>query len=423
MIKAAHDFSTATESSVRSARTGGRVGPRRVAFFGGGSGGHLYPGLALAECLKARHPACDLTFFRTGRSVEDRVFGSVGLVSETVTMDLSAPTRRSLANLSFGKQCYRSLVEIRRHMFRSHFDVAVGLGGYGSLPGVLAARLSSVPVILMEQNVKPGKANRLLGPIARCVALSNKESQPAFARMVRTCVTGNPLRDLVLRASRWRQERSPEERRVAVDRSGPGEGVEHRRVLLIMGGSQGARAINRFVMDSLGAVQDYRDQIYCVHLSGSADKEAVERSYRKAGWKARVEAFDKNLPMLMASADLVLARAGGTSLSELAAIGVPSVLIPYPGHRDRHQFLNAEVLEKAGAARVFGQEHLTQGDFESVLNLLFRDEELLAMSDAASRHGCLDGAERVVQLMEDIVAEGCEGASRRAEPRYESLNQ
>ena len=127
--------------------------------------------------------------------------------------------------------------------------------------------------------------------------------------------------------------------------------------------------------------------------------------------------------MLMASADLVLARAGGTSLSELAAIGVPSVLIPYPGHRDRHQFLNAEVLERAGAARVFGQEHLTQGDFESVLNLLFRDEELLAMSDAASRHGCLDGAERVVELMEDIVAEGCEGASRRTEPRYESLNQ
>jgi UDP-N-acetylglucosamine--N-acetylmuramyl-(pentapeptide) pyrophosphoryl-undecaprenol N-acetylglucosamine transferase len=397
---------------------------RAVAFFGGGSGGHLYPGLALAECLKRFHPDCHLHFFRTGRAIEDRVFGGVGFMESVSAMDLAAPTRHPMGTFRFARQAYRCAAEIRRDILRlrrqgTPIDVAVGLGGYSSLPGILAARLTGVPLVLMEQNVVPGKVNRLLGPLARCVTCPGSESQSGFVPwLVRTRVTGNPLRQLVSDAAAWRATREPWERRQeilgdAVSGDNPGD----RRLLLVMGGSQGAHAINRFMIDSLDAAGEYRDRVYCVHLTGTADKEEVERAYRKSGWKARVAAFDDNLPMLMAGADLVLARAGGTSLSELTAIGVPSVLIPYSGHRDRHQFLNAELLESIGAARVLNSDKLTSSDAMAVMALLFEDQKLQAMAARAADHGRLDGAERVVRLMEELVVERRDGTPRVAEPR------
>ncbi len=376
-----------------------------VALCGGGTGGHLFPGLALCEALERSDPPCRVTLFRTRRSVEDDVL--CGRDVETVAMELAPPGRGLLGRLRFLGQLAREVSALRRHIASAGVDVVVGLGGYASVPGIVAARLSHVPVILLEQNATPGKVNRLLGPLAECIAVPDGESVGGFGAwraLVRLAETGNPLRRDVLEASRWRSGRDAGERRRSI-------GAGDRRVLVVMGGSQGARSINRFVTDALERCRQYSDKIYCIHISGTADKETVEAAYRRCGWEARVAAFDPELPRALAAADLVLARAGGSTTAELAAIGVPSILVPFPGHGDRHQLKNAHALARCGAARVLEEGRFDVEPFESVLDCLFDDCGLEAMQRAARSAGRLDGAERVASLVRATV----EAAARRKE--------
>ena len=319
---------------------------------------------------------------------------------DTVRMGLEAPRPGLLGRLRYARAVLREVAKIRGFMARTPVDVVLGLGGYGSVPGILAARIEEIPVILLEQNVRPGRVNRLFGPLADCVAVPGPESLRGFGALrpfLRLEETGNPLRKEVTRARRWRQRRSAEQRRRAL-------GAGERRVLLIMGGSQGARAINDSVMEALPDLEDFSRRIYCIHITGNADKETVEDAYRRAGWTTRVAAFEPDLPELLAGTDLVLARAGGTSVAELAAIGVPSFLVPYPGHGDRHQFENARALSRKGAAVVLEEAELKKGGFGKVLGCLFDEPRLAAMGRAALDCSRVDGVERVISLIDETVS-------------------
>lgn len=356
--------------------------PHALAFFGGGSGGHLYPGLALVEWAREKDPGFRAVFFRSGRRVEESVLSGGAL--ETQALPLTPPVN-ARASLRYFREVRAALPRLRR-LLRDGFDGVVGLGGYASLPGIIAARRERLPVLLLEQNAVPGRVNRLLSRWADAVSCPDE----SVARLMhgRGRATGNPVRRAVIAARQSRRERSrdPFSRRV-----------------LVVGGSQGASGLNRAVCAALGDLAPLCERIEWLHVTGDADLEMVRTAYREGGWRARVESFVADLPRWMEECDLALSRAGGTTLAELTAAGVPSILVPYPHHRDRHQFRNAEVLAQAGAAVIVPEERVTAGVLRRLFDEVLLDEQRLReMERASAELGKPDAAERVLRLLGEL---------------------
>jgi UDP-N-acetylglucosamine--N-acetylmuramyl-(pentapeptide) pyrophosphoryl-undecaprenol N-acetylglucosamine transferase len=356
---------------------------RALAFFGGGTGGHLFPGVAVAERARERFPGCRALFFHTGREIEASVLGGRGGL-ETRALALPQPGRTVTGWARYIGGVLRSVGEIRADL-RQGVDVAFGLGSYASLPGILAARAESIPVLLLEQNCSPGRVNKLLAPLADAISCPFPEACPRLGG--RREVTGNPVRREVLAAAEARAARG------TGDGARPGSG---KKTVLVVGGSQGAHAINMALLQALGALEELREQVRWVHVTGTADEEAMVEAYRKGGWEARVMRYTDELPALMAECDLVLGRAGGTTVAELAVLGVPSILIPYPHHRDRHQQANAEVLERAGGGRLLAEAELNPGSLRRLLGeTLFSPAALAAMRRNSLRLGRPEAADAV----------------------------
>jgi len=357
------------------------AGLRAIAIFGGGTGGHLFPGISLAERARERFPGCRAVFFRTSRSVEDRVFHGRGL--ETVSLSLRPPSGGFASWIRYARDAVKVERTIRKDLARG-VDAAFGLGGYASLPGILAARRLGIPVILLEQNVKAGRVNRLLAPFVDAVACSFEETELPLAS--RRVVTGNPLRREVLEEARMSRPR-----------------VRSGRTVLVVGGSQGASGVNRAVRDALPELLDLREKIYWIHVAGDADKDGMSEAYRKTGFQAEVHAFTPDLPALMAQSDLVLGRAGGTTLSELAALGVPSVLVPYPHHKDEHQKRNAEVFVRSGGALLLEEAEITAESLRCVLqDVLLSPDRLASMARGARRLARTQAADAILDLAMEL---------------------
>ncbi|MBI4604438.1 MAG: UDP-N-acetylglucosamine--N-acetylmuramyl-(pentapeptide) pyrophosphoryl-undecaprenol N-acetylglucosamine transferase [Planctomycetes bacterium] len=357
-------------------------GLRAIAFLGGGTGGHLFPGIALAERARERFPGCRTLFFRTARAVEDKVF--LGRDLETRSVSIAAPggSFRGWVRYALEAQAVRRELEGALQ----GFDAAFGLGGYASFPGILAARSLGVPVILLEQNLAPGRVNRLLAPFAEAVACPFAETPFRMAR--RRVVTGNPVRKVVLEAAAARDAR-------AMDPA--------RRRILVVGGSQGAAGVNRAVRAALPELLDFRERIHWIHVAGDADKGGMTEAYRTGGWSAEVYSYTPELPSLMAGSDLLLGRAGGTTLSEIAVLGLPAVLVPYPYHRDQHQRRNAEAFARAGGAEVIEEDQLTAGSLRAVFrDTLFAPARLEAMGRCARSLARPDAADAILDLAVEL---------------------
>jgi UDP-N-acetylglucosamine--N-acetylmuramyl-(pentapeptide) pyrophosphoryl-undecaprenol N-acetylglucosamine transferase len=368
-------------------------GARSIALAGGGTGGHLFPGIAVAQSFLGPGGGRPL-LFGSGRALES---GWVGEAAEAVALD--AP------NLPAGAR------ELPRYLFRlagafadslrvfrsRRAGLVVGLGGFASVAPGLAALATRRPLLLLEQNVVPGKANRFLSALGGRVAVSFADALaqlPAGARG-RARVLGNPIRPEVLAGVR-----DPARYGLAADRP----------VLLVTGGSQGAGALNRALADA--AEELGRAGVQVLALTGVADEEMVRARLASAGVRAFVAAFRKDMGHLYRTADLVLGRAGGTTLAELAALGRPAILVPYAHHSDRHQERNAGVLTRAGAARVVPEDELT-GDrlAREVIGLISGPGTLDRMAAAALRLGVPDAAERVAGFARELVR-GSGGRSR-----------
>jgi len=370
-----------------TADTKSSTGLKALAFFGGGTGGHLFPGLAVAERARERFPGCKMLFFRTQRKVESQVFGDYGF--ETEQMEISAPAPNPVGWVKYSMQVGKAITEIRQQL-RDGFDAGFGLGGYASLPGIIAARQEGLPVVLLEQNQVPGKVNRLLAPFVSAVSCPND----AVAERLwgRREVTGNPVRREV-RTAAFRRQRW----------FGASTFSSRKRRVLVVGGSQGAHSVNQAVADALGDLEEFRDRIEWVHISGESDREWVAEQYEPAGWEATVKGYVPDLPYEMASSDLVIARAGGTTLAELAVVGVPAILVPYPHHKDQHQLKNAELLVEAGAARLVPEPELNSDALREVFEeILFAPERLLEMEDAARSLGKPEAADAVLDLVLEL---------------------
>ena len=353
----------------------------RLLIAGGGTGGHLFPGVAIAEELRAREPDAPVRFVGTERGIEARVLPDLGWeltfirVSGLKTVGVLG-TLRGLVRLP------RALWQARRAVKDFKPDVVVGVGGYASGPVVLMARLGGVPTAICEQNSIPGFTNKLLGRVARAVFLSFDESR-RFFKPKKIVMSGNPVRrDLAARLLAAAAAPRPAGAPVTV---------------LVSGGSQGAKAVNELACAALIALaREHAGTLRIIHQTGTADLDATIARYREAGVDADCRAFIKDMAAAYQDADLIVGRAGATTVAELAIAGKPAVFIPYPHAADNHQELNAREMADAGAALMFRQSELTADKLAAALRPLLDDAAVRARMGEAMRALAKPGAAAAV---------------------------
>ncbi len=313
----------------------------RVLIAAGGTAGHVSPALALARELADVHGA-EVRFAGAPRGQEERLVGEAGFAFEPVE---TAPfvRRASLRNVTGLLVVLGSVRRSGRHV--ADADVVVGMGGYASVPVGVAALRARRPLVVHEQNAVPGLANRLFAWRARAVAVSFADTAPTFPRRTPTIVTGNPVRSAIV-AVREDRERLAKEAHETLELE------PTRQTVVVFGGSQGARHIGQAVTEAVQELAD-RDDLQLLVLTGAANLESVRHAI-PSGTALRVRAlpFLDQMELAYAAADLVVCRAGASSVAEVSVCGLPSVLVPYPYATRRHQDANARALSRAGAAIV-----------------------------------------------------------------------
>ncbi len=336
-----------------------------MVIAGGGTGGHLFPGIAIAEEFLRRDPGNRVLFIGTERGLEKRILGGMGLPLRTIPVEgiKGRGVRRTAGALGKIPAGLFASFRILR-TFRP--AIVVGVGGYASGPAVLAARLMGITTAIAEQNAFPGLTNRILGHFADRIFLSFAASQPWFPEH-RTQITGNPIRAAFL------ETQPPEER------------SDPRFTVLIFGGSQGAHAINRFVGEALDHLRHAQDRLRFIHQAGEQDREAVAAVYRDGGFQADVLPFISDMAAAYRAADLLICRAGATSIAEITASGKAAILIPFPFAVNDHQRANAEILARAGAAEMIAEKDLTGEVLASAIERLSRNPGAVRNMETAAR--------------------------------------
>lgn len=362
------------------------VGPR-VLLTGGGTGGHIYPALAVAEVLD---PASIVGYIGAEGGLEASIVPDAGL--ELFPLQASGVIRkRADAAIRGAFRAGRAILEARRILRSRCPDIVLGTGGYVTGPVGVAARLEGIPLVVLEENAIPGVTNRMLGRMAVAVAVPWEDARGAFPPSVRrkVRVTGNPVRSRVLSVSR-------EEGRRAFDLP------EDARVVLLFGGSQGAVALNR-VGRMLAGEGMLAGDTYLLWACGVRYFTEVSKELGEPGGsRVRLLPYLNDMPAALAAADLAVTRAGAMTLAELTARGVPSVLIPSPNVTHDHQTANARVLVRHGAARVVAEDALSH--VRSVVYALLKDDGALRdMSRAARNLGRPDAAQELTALVLDLA--------------------
>ncbi|HEY6972977.1 MAG TPA: undecaprenyldiphospho-muramoylpentapeptide beta-N-acetylglucosaminyltransferase [Nitrospiraceae bacterium] len=352
-----------------------------IVIAAGGTGGHLYPAVALARAFQRKDAATSIIFVGTARGLESKVLAHEGfelvLISAKPVMGKGLiEAARGLLSLPISLwQCLK-ILKVRRA------DLVIGVGGYTSPMMVLAASLIGIARVILEPNAYPGMANKAVGSFAQRVFLSFESAAAAFDRR-KIRVVGTPIRKEFVEQSLQKEAATP----------APGQ---HR--VLIFGGSQGARAINSAVVEGLPDLMKRHPQLSLIHQTGDADFGRVAEAYRRAGISAQVTPFLYDMPSVLRSADLVVARAGAMTIAELTACGKPAILIPLPQAIYNHQTHNAKVMEAAGAAVVLPQAELTGPRLTDAITRILDDpERLRTMSDRSRNMRRIDAADSIVR--------------------------
>ena len=355
---------------------------RRIVIAGGGTGGHLFPALAVADELRRRHPQLSITFVGGRRGIERRLVPAAGYPLRTLRVS-GIKGKSAAAGIGSALSAAWAVSRCAAWMLAARPHLVIGVGGYASGPAVLAAKLLSVRTMVLEQNHFPGATNRWLAPRVDAVCLPSEMARARLGGI--GIVTGNPVRRPFLEIG-----------------EPPGGGSCS---LLIFGGSRGARSINRAVVGALPRLSAIDPAPRIVHQTGSEDELEVRTAYAvhpDRGWQ--VHAFLDDMPERLAAADLVLCRAGATTLAELAAAGRPAILVPFPHAADDHQRKNAEAVQQAGAAEVILDRELDPGRLAETVTALARDTgRRRAMAHAARGLARMDAAERIADVAERVM--------------------
>jgi UDP-N-acetylglucosamine--N-acetylmuramyl-(pentapeptide) pyrophosphoryl-undecaprenol N-acetylglucosamine transferase len=360
---------------------------------GGGTAGHVFPALAVAELLRADGHDVRFVGSSTGQEASLVPAASFEFVPVRVA---SAQTRVSLHTL---RALWLTLASARRvrPLVRSA-DVVVGIGGYASAPAIVAARLSGTPIVLVEQNAVPGLVNRIAARWARAVATTFEATTDRLSTRARIVRTGNPVRAAIASVRADRGTRRTEA--IAAFELDP-----TRRTVVVLGGSLGARQLDRIVIGAIAALAG-RGDLQLVVSAGASNVAEVEPAAAAAdAVLVRVEAFIERVDLALAVADLAVARAGSGTVSELAVCGVPSILVPYPHATEDHQTANARELAEAGGAEVVAEADLTADALvERIDRLLDDGERLDAMRAAMVRWSSPEAGERIAALVREVAA-------------------
>lgn len=344
----------------------------RAILAGGGTGGHVFPALAIAQQLQRQY-AAEVLFIGTSRGIENRLVPDAGfalrLVEVGALKNVGLATRlKTLLDLP------RAVWSAGRTLSEFRPDVVIGVGGYASGPAMLAAVLRRIPTLVFEPNVVPGFANRIVAPFVSAAAVHFEET----AKYFRHCeVTGVPVREAFFQISR----------------------EPASSTLLVFGGSQGARAINQAVIQAAPKLLERLPGLRIIHQTGEAGYDDAQSAYANLGSSIEVHRFIEDMPALFAQASLLLCRSGASTVAEVTAAGKPAIFVPFPRAADDHQKRNAEALQRAGAAVILEESRLAPGTLVETVASLFADQpRLKVMAEAARSLSHPDAAREIAGI-------------------------
>lgn len=357
----------------------------KIIIAAGGTGGHLFPGIALAEEFKTKNGSNQVLFIGTKRKMEKQILIPQGFVFNAI--DAASLKGKNLFDL------LKSLVSIPKSILKSILiikdfnpDLVIGLGGYVSGPVVLAATLMGFKTAIHEQNTLPGLTNRILGKIAHLIFVSFEQSLSYFPKG-KTILTGNPIRKECSEASSSTLLRTP-------------------FTLMVLGGSLGSHQINCAMIDALEDLLPIRETIKIIHQTGEKDFNLVKEAYQNKGFSADVSIFIDRIVDAYQQASLVVSRAGATTLAEMMAQRRASILIPYPLAANQHQHLNAMAVVSQKAALMMDPEKMTGKRLaELILDLYKRPEYLAEMENNAGRLGRPKAGQDIVEHCYKLIAQ------------------
>lgn len=348
----------------------------KVILSGGGTGGHIYPALTIADQIKKLSPAAEIIFIGTKHGLEKDIVPRYGYPLKFIEVagfkrSLSLDTLRSAGKLLKG------LLDANRILNREKPDLVIGTGGYVCGPVVFLAALKGIPTCIQEQNAMPGVTNKILAHYVKKIFLGYQEAGKYFAGKTPKEYTGNPIRTEILN---YQKEDALQELKLD----------KNKKTVLVSGGSRGARSINNAMLDAESMLAGRQD-VQVLHVTGEANYQQYMQQMQERGIKSEniiVKPYLHNMPAALAATDIAVFRAGAIGLAELMAKGIPSVLVPYPYATANHQEFNARAVEARGAARVILDKELS-GDkvLEVIEHLLLHNNELEKMQQAAKGLG------------------------------------
>jgi len=356
----------------------------KMLIAAGGTGGHIYPGIAVAREVLARDPSAEIAFVGTAHGLETKIVPREGFRLELIQSGAlkNVPLAKRMTSLG---RLPKGFVDAARLLRRFRPNVVVGVGGYASGPIVLMAALARIPTVVIEPNAMPGFTNRVLARFVRAAAVTFEETRSYFGRC-HTIVSGNPVRaDFALLPAKAR--------------SGPLH-------LLIFGGSQGSRILNNAVISALGLLQPEvaAGRLVITHQTGPHDLETVRKAYAEAGVEADVRPFIHEMVEAFGRADVLLCRAGATTAAEIAAAGKAAIFVPFAQAADDHQRKNAEAFVRAGAGRMILESELSGERVARELKELIDDPVAVEqMGEASRRLARADAAARIVDLAGELT--------------------
>lgn len=365
----------------------------KIIMTGGGTGGHIYPALAIAESLKNKYKDCQILFVGTKKGLESTLIPKYGYDFKEITVSgfrrkLSKDTIKSAAD------AFKGLNEAVRIVKEFKPDMIIGTGGYVCGPMVLAGKLKGVKTAIHEQNAYPGVTNRILSRMVDRMYLSYEESKKYFKNVDRSIMTGNPVREEFVK-----MDKSSARKKMKIK--------DDEKLILSFGGSGGALKINQCAMDLIRKIQGEMD-IKFIHVTGKRYYEdfisELENSDISLKGNVSIEKYLDDMPVVMGACDLVVARAGALTLAEINALGLPSVLIPSPNVAGNHQFMNASVVSANGAGILIEEKDLDENFSSIVMEIIKDDKKLETMGIKSKDMAFLDSADVIARDVNKLIS-------------------
>ncbi len=366
-------------------------GAIRVVIAGGGTGGHLFPGIAIAQEFLAKNSENSVLFVGTGKPFEISILSETGFGHKRITAE--GFKRRGIWNQivsisKIPKGVIDSILILKR--FKPH--LVIGVGGYSAGPLAMGAWLLGIKIVLHEQNILPGITNRILSRFADRIYVSFTETKFGVTPQ-KIRFTGNPVRKEIVQCAKAQKHTDNKDKK-----------KQGQFTILILGGSQGAHSINVALLEALEHIKD-KGKIFFVHQTGAQDETQVKQTYDEHGIANDTRAFFKDMARQYQKADLIICRAGATTVAEVTAIGKGVIFIPFPYAADNHQVLNAQSLEKAGAAEMILEKDLS-GEVlsERINHYALRPKALHQMASRSRDFGCVDATAMIVDDCYDLIS-------------------